>query len=146
MRQKKHILVIRFSTIDDVAMLVPVVKAVAVKYPDVRITVLSQGNARRLFENMPPNLNFMQANLKEDYHGIKGLNALYRRLVAKQFTHVADMQSIIRSLYLRMRFNLGRFRVEHLNKSHRRHRKQTDTVSLTEKYSNVFAKLGFPID
>lgn len=146
MRQKKHILVIRFSTIDDVAMLVPVVKAVAMKYPDVRITVLSQGNARRLFENMPSNVNFMQANLKEDYHGIKGLNKLYRRLVAKQFTHVADMQSIIHSLYLRMRFNLGHFRVEHLNKSHRIHRKQTDTLSLTEKYSNVFAKLGFPVE
>ena len=146
MRQKKHILVILFTTIDDVSQLVPVVKAVAVRYPDVRITVLSRDYARKLFDNLAPNVAFMEANLKEDYHGIKGLNALYRRLVAKQFTHVADMQSVIRSLFLRLRFNLGRFRVEHISKKHPK-RKEGETVStLTDRYREVFARLGFPID
>ena len=146
MRQKKHILVIRFTTIDDVAQLVPVVNAVAVKYPDVRITVLSRGNTRKLFDNLAPNVNFMEANLKEDYHGIKGLNALYRRLVAKQFTHVADMQSVIRSLFLRLRFNLGRFRVEHISKKHSKKKEGKLVPTLSERYMEVFTKLGFPID
>jgi len=148
-RQKKHVLVIRFTTIDDVAVLVPIVHAVAVKYPDIRITVLSRGPSRKLFENLAPNINFMEANLKEEYHGIKGLNALYRRLVAKQFTHVADMQSIIRSLFLRLRFNLGRFRVEHISKRSLKNKQsvESSTVpSLAEEYTKVFAKLGFPID
>ena len=146
MRKKKHILVIRFTTIDDVAQLVPVVNAVAVKYPDVRITVLSRGNTRKLFDNLAPNVNFMEANLKEDYHGIKGLNALYRRLVAKQFTHVADMQSVIRSLFLRLRFNLGRFRVEHISKKHSKKKEGKLVPTLSERYMEVFNKLGFPID
>lgn len=146
MRKKNHLLVIRFTTIDDVAELAPIVKAVAVRYPDIRITVLSRDNARKLFNDLAPNVNFMEANLKEDYHGIKGLNALYRRLVAKQFTHVADMQSVIRSLFLRLRFNLGRFRVEHISKKQTKKKEGAPVPTLTDRYIEVFTRLGFPID
>ena len=106
-----HILIIRFSALGDVAMTVPVVYSLAQQYPDVRITMLSRPFARQLFENIAPNVNFMEADLKAEYHGVKGLNALYRRLVAKQFTHIADLHNVLRSEYLRMSFNLGRYRV-----------------------------------
>ena len=89
--KKEHILVIRFSSLGDIAMTVPVVWSLANQYPDVHITVLSRGYARTLFADLAPNVNFMEADLKFEYHGIKGLNALYRRLVAKQFTKVADL-------------------------------------------------------
>ena len=125
--KKEHILVIRFSALGDVAMAVPVVWALATQYPDIRITVLSKGFARTLFEDLAPNVNFMEADLKKEYHGVKGLNALYRRLVAKQFTKVADLHNVLRSEYLRMRFNLGRYRVEHVNK-HRHQRRQLTLV------------------
>jgi ADP-heptose:LPS heptosyltransferase len=49
----------------------------------------------------------MEADLKGEYKGVKGLNALYRRLIAKQFTAIADLHSVLRSSYLRMRFNLA---------------------------------------
>ena len=119
----QHILVIRFSALGDVAMTVPIVWAVAKRYPDVRITVLSRPFARTFFENLAPNVNFMEADLKGEYKGIHGLNALYRRLTAKQFTHVADLHSVLRSEYLRMRFNLGHFKVKHIDK-HRKMRRQ----------------------
>ena len=111
-----HILIIRFSSLGDVAMTVPVVYSLARQYPDVRITMLSRPFARQLFEGLAPNVNFMEADLKTEYHGVKGLNTLYRRLVAKQFTHIADLHNVLRSEYLRIRFNLGRYRVEHINK------------------------------
>ncbi|MBQ9668464.1 MAG: glycosyltransferase family 9 protein [Prevotella sp.] len=149
----EHILVIRFSALGDVAMTVPVVWALAQEYPDVRITVLSRPFARTFFEDLAPNVNFMEADVRQEYHGVKGLNALYRRLVAKQLTHVADLHSVLRSEYLRMRFNLGRFRVEHIDK-HRQERRRL--VSRTNKvmeplptpfqnYLDVFSRLGFPI-
>ena len=90
-----HILIIRFSALGDVAMTVPVVYSLAQQYPDVRITMLSRPFARQLFENIAPNVNFMEADLKAEYHGVKGLNALYRRLVAKQFTHIADLHNVL---------------------------------------------------
>ena len=118
--KKEHILVIRFSALGDVAMAVPVVWALATQYPDIRITVLSRAFARTLFDDLAPNVNFMEADLKREYRGFRGLNALYRRLVAKQFTKVADLHDVLRSEYLRARFNVGHYRVEHIKK----HRKQ----------------------
>ncbi len=151
--KRQHILVIRFSSLGDVAMTVPVVYAVARQYPDVRITVLSRSYARPLFEDLAPNVNFMVADIKGEYKGIFGLNALYRRLVAKQFTHVADLHSVLRSGYLRMRFNLGRFKVKHIDK-HRKSRKRLvaqkgkvrqQLPSSFDNYLEVFSKLGFPV-
>ena len=152
--KKEHILVIRFSALGDVAMAVPVVWALATQYPDVRITVLSRGYARPLFADLAPNVNFMEADLKHEYHGVRGLNALYRRLVAKQFTKVADLHDVLRSEYLRMRFNVGRYRVEHIKK-HRKQRRQLTNPhnrirqplpSSFNSYAEVFARLGYPID
>jgi ADP-heptose:LPS heptosyltransferase len=152
--KKEHILVIRFSALGDVAMVVPVVWSLARQYPDVRITVLSRGFARPFFEDLAPNVGFMEADLKKEYHGIKGLNALYRRLAAKQFTAVADLHSVLRSSFLRMRFNLNRYHVAHINK-HRKGRRHLTAVSSKkelvqqptsfENYSDVFKRLGYPV-
>ena len=152
--RKEHILVIRFSALGDVAMAVPVVWALANQYPDIRVTVLSRGPARPLFDDLAPNVNFMEADVKHEYHGVRGLNALYRRLAAKQFTKVADLHNVLRSDYLRMRFNLGRYRVEHIDK-HRRMRRQLTSYKKKvrqqlptsfENYAEVFARLGYPVD
>ncbi len=151
--KKEHILVIRFSALGDVAMVVPVIYSVARQYPDVRFTVLSKGFARTLFENLAPNVNFMEADIKHEYHGISGLNALYRRLAAKQFTAVADLHGVLRSGYLRMRFNLNHYHTEHIDK-HRKGRKRITAKSHKllvqqptsfQNYLEVFKKLGFPI-
>ena len=152
--KKEHILVIRFSALGDVAMTVPVVWALATQYPDVRITVLSRKFARPLFDDLAPNVNFMEADLKDEYHGVRGLNALYRRLVAKQFTKVADLHNVLRSEYLRMRFNLGRYRVEHINKHRGQRRKlvsyknkvRKQLPTSFENYAEVFERLGYPVD
>ena len=135
-------------------MVVPVVYSLAKHYPDVRITMLSRGNARPFFEDLAPNVSFMEADVKNEYHGVKGLNSLYRRLVAKQFTHIADLHNVLRSEYLCLRFNMGSFRVEHLNKHRRQRRrlvakanKQMKPLPTTfENYLDVFSRLGFPID
>lgn len=151
--KKEHILIIRFSAFGDVAMMVPVVYSLAKCYPDVRITVLSREFARSLFDNLAPNVGFMEADLKREYNGFRGLNTLYRRLVAKNFTAIADFHNVLRSNFLRMRFNLGNFRVEHIDK-HRKGRRQlvaTNNKVLTQQpssfvnYADVLTKLGYPI-
>ena len=152
--KKDHILIIRFSALGDVAMLVPVVYSLAHQYPDVRITVLSRCFARSFFEDLAPNVGFMEADLKREYHGIKGLNALYRRLAAKQFTHVADMHNVLRSEFLRMRFNLGSYKVAHINKHRKGRKRLTSSVNKQliqqptpfQNYSDVLAQLGYPIE
>ena len=80
--KKEHVLIIRFSALGDVAMTVPVVKALAEQYPDVRFTMLSRGFARAFFEDLAPNVSFMEADLSKEYHGVKGLNALSFEFIA----------------------------------------------------------------
>ena len=152
--KKEHLLVIRFSALGDVAMTVPVVYALAQQYPDVRITVLSRNFVRPLFDDLLPNINFMEADLKREYRGITGLNSLYRRLLAKQFTAIADLHSVLRSSYLRMRFNLDHYKVAHIDK-HRKDRRRITSSSNKQliqlptsfqNYADVFARLGYPVN
>lgn len=151
---RASILLIRFSAMGDVAMLVPVVHALATQYPDVRITVLSRPFARNFFEGLAPNVGFMGADLKNEYKGIKGLNALYRRLAAKHFTHIADMHGVLRSHYLRLRFMLSRYHVEHIDKHKREKRRLIDIKkgdnfkqlsTSFRNYADVLERLGFPV-
>ena len=150
----EHILVIRFSAMGDVAMTVPVVYSLAKQYPHVRITVLSRPFARPFFTDLAPNIGFMEADIKGEYKGIKGLNALYRRLVAKQFTAIADLHSVLRSDYLRMRFNLDNFKVAHIDKHRKGKRKLiaannkqfVQQPTSFQNYADVFARLGYPVD
>ena len=148
-----HLLIMRFSAMGDVAMLVPVVSSLARQYPALRITVLSRPFARPFFDSLAPNVGFMEADLKNEYRGWSGLNALYRRLIAKNFTAIADMHNILRSSYLRMRFNLSRYRVEHIDK-HRAERrrltsqnnKQLQQIPTSfQNYCDVLERLGYPV-
>lgn len=150
----EHILVMRFSAMGDVAMTVPIIYSLAKQYPNVRITMLSRPFARPFFENLAPNVGFMEADIKGEYKGVKGLNALYRRLVAKQFTAIADLHSVLRSDYLRMRFNLDRYKVAHIDKHRKGKRKLVATKDKQmvqqptsfQNYADVFSRLGYPID
>lgn len=149
----EHILIIRFSAMGDVAMTVPVVYSLAKQYPNVRITMLSKPFARPFFENLSPNVGFMEADIKSEYHGVKGLNALYRRLTAKHFTAIADLHNVLRSNYLRIRFNLDRFHVAHVDKHHYgkrllcaiNNKQLIQQPTSFQNYADVFAELGYPL-
>lgn len=151
--KKEHLLVIRFSAMGDVAMVVPVVYSLAKAYPHLRITVLSRGYARTFFEDLSPNVYFMEADLKKEYRGVRGLNSLYRRLEAKKFTAVADLHDVLRSQYLRLRFQLDRYKVAHIDK-HRdgkkaltsfNHKVMVQQPTSFQNYADVFAALGYPV-
>jgi len=151
--KKEHVLIIRFSALGDVAMTVPVVWSAAMQYPHVHFTVLSRGFARPFFEDLAPNISFMEADLKNEYKGVKGLNSLYRRLTAKKFTAIADLHNVLRSEFLRMRFNLGRYHVAHINKHRHGKRQLCNTTNKVfvqqptafENFQEVFEKLGYPV-
>lgn len=149
----EHLLIMRFSALGDVAMTVPVVYSLACQYPNLRITMLSKPFARPFFENLAPNVGFMAADINNEYHGVRGLNSLYRRLTAKNFTAIADFHSVLRSDYLRMRFNFDHYRVESIDKhrsgkskliaENNKELKQQPTSF--QNYTDVLEKLGYPV-
>ena len=149
-----HILIIRFSAMGDVAMMVPVVYELATQYPDLRITVLSQPFARPFFEFMAPRVGFMDADVKNEYQGVVGLNTLYRRLTAKNFTAIADFHDVLRTKWLRTRFNIDQYRVEHIHKHRMQKRRLTaqkhkvfmQLPTSFDNYADVLSRLGYPIE
>ena len=149
----EHLLIMHFSALGAVAMTVPVVYSLACQYPNLRITMLSKPFARPFFENLAPNVGFMAADINNEYHGVRGLNSLYRRLTAKNFTAIADFHSVLRSDYLRMRFNFDHYRVESIDKhrsgkskliaENNKELKQQPTSF--QNYTDVLEKLGYPV-
>ena len=148
-----HILIIRFSAMGDVAMMVPIVFSLAKQYPDVRISVVSRPFARSFFQRIAPNVSFMAVDLKKDYKGIRGLSALYRRLLAKRPTAIADFHNVLRTRYLRFRFLLGGYSVAYINKHkhgkkllcQRENKVFKQQPTSFQNYADVLAKLGYPI-
>ena len=138
----------------DVAMTVPVVYSLAKQYPHLRITVLSKPFARAFFENLAPNVGFMEADIQKESRSLHGLNVLYRRLTAKKFTAIADFHDVLRSKYLRMRLHIDRFKVAHIDK-HRKGKKMlvaqqgkqlVQQPSSFQNYADVLAQLSYPVD
>ncbi len=152
--KREHLLVIRFSALGDVAMTVPVVASLAKQYPDIRISVLSRPFARPLFQNLAPNVDFMEADLKNEYKGIRGLNTLFRRLVAKHPTAIADLHDVLRTQFLRLRFATAFYPTAHIHK-HRQGKRLlcaknnkllVQQPTSFQNYVDVFARLGYPVD
>lgn len=132
----------------DVAITVPVITSLALAYPDLRITVLTKEYMAPLFSWMPDNVEIMGINLR-DYHGIAGLNKLFRHLKSCRFDAVADIHDVLRTKYLRTRFRLQGTKVAVINKT-RAERKallghgldHDALMPVTEKYAAVFRELG----
>lgn len=149
-----RLLVIRFSSLGDVAMTLPVVCALAKAYPDLDITVLTRKEYASLFFHTPENVHLIGASLRDEHHGLRGLHRLYYDLLAPaQFDCVADLHSVLRSWVLDLRFLLAGKRVARIRKGRnekkrltRSRRKQLIPLKTTiERYADTLARLGFPL-
>lgn len=126
-------------------MLVPVVRAAAEQNPDLEITMLSQQRTAELFADMPANVTFHGVNLEQQslHEIIAGLGT---------YDMVADMHGVWRSLYVRWRMRLKGAKVACIDKDriskHRlvRGKIREPLKHTTERYAEVFAKLGIAID
>jgi len=147
----KKLLVIRFSALGDVAMVVPVLRALAAEYPDWDITMLSKKNNASLFVNMPKNVHFYGADLRGKHSGLAGLNRLLHDLHYREFDAVADMHNVLRSLYLRWRCLWRGKRVAHIHKDHFQkwllirhfYQNKHPLQSTVSRYRTVLEELGF---
>ncbi len=136
----------------DVAMTVPVLRVVAQTYPDIKITILSRPFFKPLFEGIP-NLDFLEADVNGE-HKRFGLIKLAKQAKALQIDAVADLHNVIRSKiitnYLKLKglktatVDKGRDEKKALTASENKKFVQLKTTQ--QRYADVFAKLGIPID
>ena len=139
----KKLLIIRFSALGDVAMLAPIVRAAATQYPELAITMLSQQRFADVFADMPANVHF---------HGVDTKKASLREIVSglDSYDLVADMHSVIRSVYVRTAMRLKGAKTASIDKGRLEkrqltHGKHVPLKHTTERYAAVLAELGYPI-
>lgn len=150
----QHLLVSRFSSMGDVAMTVPVVKQLLQQYPAISVTFVSDVKFRALFEGIP-RLTFFGAELKGRHKGFKGILKLFNELKKiENITAIADLHDVLRSKVLSFFFTTAGKKTEHIDKgrkekralTRKRNKKLVQLPSTFQRYADVFARLGFPVD
>ncbi|MBC7867883.1 MAG: ADP-heptose--LPS heptosyltransferase RfaF, partial [Gloeobacteraceae cyanobacterium ES-bin-316] len=154
MQEAIHIVVIRFSAMGDVAMAVPIVRLVLKQHPHLHITFVSNQFLAPLFKNIH-RCTFFPADTKGAHKGMAGLWKLHAQLKKLQkFEAVADLHNVLRSKILRSFFTLSAVRNSVIDKGRAEKKKLTarenkilhPLPSSHQRYADVFARLGFPVD
>jgi ADP-heptose:LPS heptosyltransferase len=137
----------------DVAMTVPVLRALVLQHPDVKITMVSRPFFQPFFEGIP-NVNFFGVDLKERHKGFLGLFQLFSDLRKLNIDLVADLHNVLRSKVVRTLFALSGKKVAATDKGRA---EKKALISLTnkvfapvkpmiERHVDTFKQLGFSID
>lgn len=145
------VLVIRTSSLGDVAMLVPVIVSVATKYPQSRFTVMTRAAFAPLFQNLSFNISVLPLHLTKKHKGFLGLLRILGKVLPMGFSHVADEHNVLRSKIIRFFMMLTGRKVRHINKGRAEKEQMIISKKLTpplestiDRYMETFEKLGFP--
>jgi len=147
-------LVIRLSSLGDVAIAIPVLYSIAKRYPDDHFLLLTQSAGESLLVNKPPNLTVFPVYTKGKHKGIKGLLRLLRELsplIRKKELKVADLHGVIRSFLLDYHLRFRGYPVAIVDKGRKEkrqlvrqeHKIMQPLKTSMDRYREVFEKLGY---
>lgn len=153
MPKPKHIAVIRLSAMGDVAMTVPVLRALVLQYPEVQLTVVSRPFFKPFFDGIP-NVNFFAVDVQKRHKGFAGLLRLYADLRKRNIDVIADLHNVLRSQVVRNLFVLSgkkaaatdKGRAEKKALTRLENKIFTPAKPMVERHCDTFAKLGFAVD
>ncbi len=141
----------RFSSLGDVAMTVPVIKEFLQENPNTEIVYLSREKFKPLFQTIP-NLTFISADLDGKHKGFLGLYRLAKELNQFQFYAVADLHNVLRTKLLRKflkaakKAKLDKGRNERKALLQKVNKVLKPIKPMPERYADVFRNLGFELN
>jgi ADP-heptose:LPS heptosyltransferase len=150
----KKILVLRFSSMGDVVLLVPVIKSLIAAHPNIEVTVVTRPKYAPFFYDMERVVAF-PADVDYTYNGIFGMRDLFRTLIRKgDYELVVDMHDHIRTIFLRTLFKIFGTEVVVFDKGRNEKRafvrKENKIVTplppTFERYQKSIEKAVFPFD
>ena len=143
----------RLSAMGDVAMTVPVLRALVSQHPQVKITMISRPFFKPFFDGIP-NLIFFAFDEKERHNGFLGLLRLFQDLKSLEIDAFADLHNVLRSKIIRNLFafsgkktaavDKGRADKKALTRAENKIFKQLPTMF--ERHVKVFEDVGFTVD
>jgi ADP-heptose:LPS heptosyltransferase len=150
-------LVIRLSSLGDVAILIPTLYSVALKNPDDKFFLITKKPLQPLFFNKPDNLEIFPVQTKGRHKGFFGLIRAVRdiHLIINRLNgnniKVADLHDVIRSAIVDFFFRLEGAKIAVIDKGRqakkalvRRYNKKFLPLQTSfSRYQKVFEKLGY---
>jgi len=149
----KNILVIRLSAMGDVAMTVPLLRALVAQYPQVKVTILSKAFFKPFFDDID-RVTFFAADVNGKHKGFFGLLKLYRELKAFHIDAVADLHNVLRSKIITKLFALSGKSTATTDKARDEKKALIRAVNkifrqltpIVRRHLKTFEKLGYSID
>ena len=143
----------RLSAMGDVAMIVPVLRALVLQQPELKITVVSRPFFKPFFETIP-GVSFFAFDEKERHKGFLGLLRLFQELKSLKIDAFADLHNVLRSKVVRTLFALNGNKTAQIDKGRAEKAALTRNenkifkplATMFERHSKVFEQLGFTID
>jgi ADP-heptose:LPS heptosyltransferase len=148
-----NILVTRLSALGDVAMMIPVVSSIALRYPEHHFTVVSMPLVAPLLKGHA-NIDFVAFEKRSTHKGFKGIFKLFCQLrKMRRFDCVVDLHDVLRTKILGSLFRvmgtkllvIDKGRTEKKELTEKGHLQSVQLTSSIERYRVVFSSLGLTI-
>jgi ADP-heptose:LPS heptosyltransferase len=141
------------SAMGDVAMTVPVIRALVQQNPALKITVVSRPFFKPFFNGIP-NVDFFAVDVKDRHKGFFGLVKLYSDLKKLKIDAVADLHNVLRSQIVRTLFSLSGVKVAATDKGRKDKKALTrlqpkeilPVKTMVQRHVETFKKLGFTVN
>lgn len=152
-KKHKELLVIRLSAMGDVAMIVPVLRALQNSQPDVKVVLLTKKHFAPIFTSLS-SVIIHAVDVKSMHKGLWGVFKIFKELRRYEIDAVADLHNVLRSNLLKLLFGLKGKPVVQIDKGRKEKKALTEWNASKElrqletthqRYANVFDKLGLPI-
>lgn len=142
-------MVIRLSAMGDVAMTIPVLKAILAQNRNLQITVLTRPFFIPIFKELR-GVSIIIIDTKNKHKGIAGLYKLYKTLKKERFFAIVDLHNVLRTNILKFFFfgknfyqiNKGRKEKKDLISG----KKKVQLQSTHKRYAAVFKKIGLTVE
>lgn len=148
----KHIVIFRLSAMGDVAMTVPVVRALIEQHPNVRVTVVSRPFFKPFFKGID-RVDFFPVDVKKKHKGFWGLIRLYKDIKKLKPHYFADFHNVLRAQVVRTlcafsgiptaALDKGRAAKKALTRAENKVFKPVQTM--VENHVQTLQKLGFTV-
>ncbi|MEC4113256.1 glycosyltransferase family 9 protein [Myroides pelagicus] len=152
MADLKHIIVFRLSAMGDVAMTVPVLRALTEQHHNIRVTVVSRPLFKPFFKDLD-RVDFFSIDVKKRHKGFQGLLRLFTDLRKLKVDYFADFHNVLRSRIVGTLFKLAGVKVATLDKGRAGRKALTKLENkvfeplptMFENHCKTLSKLGFTV-
>jgi ADP-heptose:LPS heptosyltransferase len=153
LKSSRNLVFLRFSSLGDVAISIPLIRCVLSSYPKINITFVTKKKFTPLFDEFK-NLNILELDSSGRHSGFNGLLTLFSDIKKLDPIGIVDLHGSLRTNFLKFFFFFSSIRYKKIHKGRIEKRlltrkKNKVLVPLTptiHRYSDVLRKIGFPVD